>query len=473
MTQPLTSFRAIAAACLLFTTAAFGAAPPADEDEAVSLLQTVYGQSVAPGPEADRHRELIATVLQRVKRSHASKVDLIALTAVATKAIEPLAPGGDPADVFKKGINEALRTLDAYSRYLDGRGQVNARGDSSGSFGGLGLELQGAEGAVRVVAPVPGGPAARAGIVSGDLILRVDDQPLQGLPLSDAVERMRGRPGTPVSLTVQRAGAEAFTLSVTRDTIRRQLLRWSMEGETLVLRLASFSGAASAEVAQAVAQASAAKQPRSVVLDLRGNPGGLLREAIKVADVFLSEGEIASLSGGSSGRQRVWQADADEMLTGVPMVVLVDTRSASASELVADALQHHGRATVMGQRSYGKGTVQTTFPLGENPGALRLTTSLYNGPSGQSVNRIGVAPDIELVASARSGDASATSGGGTIDASRGAAQPSAENTPARSAKARVAPSRCAPLKDTDPALACAVAFLAARDLDAFMAGLAD
>ena len=451
---------------LLAGSAAFAASPPvAGEDDAVvSSLQSAYARSVAPGEQADLHRELLAAVLQRVKRSYATPVDLAAFAAVAMKAMESPSPGAaDPAQVFRKAINEALRTLDPQSRYLDPRTH-GERSDSGGSFGGLGLEIQSAEGAVRVVAPMPGSPAERAGLAPGDLIVRVDDQPVAGLPLAEAIARMRGQPGTPVSITIQRAGtAREFTISLTRDTIRRQLLRWSMEGEVLVLRLASFSGAAAQSLAQAIADATAPKQPQAVVLDLRGNPGGLLREAVKVADAFLGEGEIVSLRGGTSTRQRAWQADTDELLTGLPMVVLIDGRSASASELVADALQHNGRATVMGQRSFGKGSVQVTFPLGENRGALKLTTALYHGPSGKTVHRVGVAPDIELLASTRTASASA-------DAS---AQGPADAAPPRMAKARVDPARCTRAEASDPALACAVAYLLAGGVDAFVAGLVD
>jgi carboxyl-terminal processing protease len=452
----LRATRSFVAACaLLAVGAALAAVPPALPDDAsIALLQDAYTRSVAPGEQADKHRDLIATVLQRVKRSHATEVDLAAFAAAAMKVLEPLPPAaGDPAEVFRKSINEALRTLDPHSRYLDPRSHSNERGDSTGSFGGLGLEVQAGDGAVRVVAPMPGSPAARAGVTAGDLIVRVDDQPLQGVPLAEAIARMRGLPGTPVSITIRRGGVpEEFTVSLTRDTIRRQVVGWNMEGDVLVLRLASFSGAVSASMTQAIAEASAEKTPRAVILDLRGNPGGLLREAARVADVFLTEGEIVSLRGNGPSRHRAWQADPEQLLAGLPMVVLIDGRSASASELVADALQHNGRATVMGQRSFGKGTVQTTFSLGDNRGAIKLTTAIYHGPSGETVNRVGVAPDIELLAAA------------VVPAA-------AQAPPLRAAKARVDPGRCTAFKAGDPAVACAVGFLQAGGLDGFLAGV--
>lgn len=465
------SLRAFTAAWLLLAGNAVLAAAPADpsDDDALASLQEAYMRSVAPGEQADQHRELLGTVLQRIKRSHSTEVDLAPLAAAAMKTMEALPPaGGDPAKVFKDAVNAALRTLDPHSRYFDARAYDNERSDRGGSFGGLGLEVQASDGAVRVVSPMPGSPAARAGLAAGDLIVRVDDQPLGGLALADAIALMRGQPGTPVSITIQRGTASEFTVSLTRDTIRRQLMRWSMEDEVLVLRLASFSGAASASLLQAIADATAERQPRAVVLDLRGNPGGSLREAVSVADAFLSQGEIVSIRGKTPARQRAWQADADEQLTGLPLVVLIDGRSASASELVADALQQHRRALVMGQRSFGKGSVQTTFSLGENKGALRLTTSLYHGPSGQTLHRIGVAPDIELLASTSSQASPSSSPSATTTS-----QQSPDAAPPRAVRARVDPARCKALAVSDPALACAVAYLQAGGVDAFVAGLAD
>jgi carboxyl-terminal processing protease len=398
-------------------------------------------------------------VLERIRRSHATTIDLPALAAAMTARVEALPPGGEPAGVFRKSLNETLRPIDSYARYIDTRGLADERSDATGSFVGVGIEVQPTEGAVRIVAPIPGGPAARAGLLAGDLIVRIDDQPLAGLPLPEAVARMRGEAGTAVAVTIRRPGSAGdFTVSLTRDTIRRELLRWSVEDDVLVLRLASFSGSATASLAKAVADGTADRKPRAVILDLRGNPGGLLREGVRIADSFLGEGEIVSLRGNGAVLRRTWQADADELLPGVPMVVLIDGRSASASELVADALQYHGRATVIGQRSYGKGSVQTTFSLGEQKGALKMTTGLYHGPSGQTVHHAGVMPDIELVAAAGSEAA-------RVIAERAAEQEAVPQ--ARQPKARVDQARCAPPQSPDPALACALAYLSPAGAEAF------
>jgi carboxyl-terminal processing protease len=455
----------LAAAWLLVAATASVAASPVTE-ELLAPLTSAYMRAVKPGEQAELHRGLFETVLQRVHRSYARDVDVPGLIAVALKTIEPLAPeSGEPAEVFRKAINAALATLDPHSRYLDPRAQSNLRSAVTGAFGGLGLQVELAEGLLRVVAPMPGTPAARAGMQSGDIIVRLDDQPVQGMQLTDAIARMRGEPGSPIELTIRRAGqADEISVSLVRETIRTQVLRWSMEGEVLVLRLASFTGATRPLLEKAIAEATATRQPRGVVLDLRGNGGGMFRQAVMTADAFLSEGEIVSLRGRTASR-RAWQADAAEVLSGVPIVVLIDGRSASASELVAAALQENGRATVMGQRSFGKGSVQSVVPLGADKGALRLTTSLYYGPSGRSVQRAGVGPDIELVAAPANAAAARRREADRAQALPGADEPSPP-------KARVEQSRCAPAQaKVDPALACALVFLDAGGIDAFLVAL--
>jgi carboxyl-terminal processing protease len=433
---------------------------------ALGALQDAYTRSVSPSDDAVRFRELLATVLQRLKRSSSAIVDVDALARDATRALEPLAPwAGDPEKVFRTAVDAAaasMRLIDPYFRYLDARTFGNERHETAAGFGGLGLQVEASGAGVRIVSLIPDSPAERANVLApGDVIVRVDDEPLAGMPLAEVIARMRGQPGTPVSITVQRGGHDAeITVALKRDTIRRQLLRTSMEGDVLVLRLAAFGPSVAAAFEQAIAQASAAAMPKAVVLDLRGNPGGLLIEAVKVADAFMNAGEIASLRRQESARSRSWQSDPAELLPGVPMVVLIDRRSASASELVADALQHHGRATVMGQRSFGKGSVQTTLPLGHDAGAIRLTTALYHGPSGETVQRIGVAPDIELVAMS----ASDTLRGRSDDTARRADAPEP-----RKVRARVDPARCSGAPATDPALACAIDFFGAGGFDAFVA----
>jgi carboxyl-terminal processing protease len=441
------------------------AASAAVADDVLAPLSSAYSRAVKPGAQAELHRELFSAVLTRVQRSYAQEVDVTAFVATAVKAIEPLEPqSGEPADVFKKAINAALGSLDPHSRYLDVQAQNNQRSAITGSFGGLGLQVDMVDGLVHVVEPMPGTPAARAGLKAGDLIVRFEDKPVLGMSLNDAITRMRGEPGTAISLSVRRAGLPDFSVVVVRETIQTQPLRWSMEGDVLVLRLTSFSANVNAALEKAIAEATAKRTPRAVVLDMRGNGGGLLRPAVATADAFLREGEIVSLRGRTTNNKRSWQADATEYFAGVPMVVLIDGRSASAAELVAAALQENGRAIVMGQRSFGKGSVQTVISLGEGKGALSLTTALYHGPSGRTVQRTGVGPDIELVT------APGAEAVRRREADRPTALPGADEPPPP--KARVEQTRCTPQrKDIDPALACALGFIQAGAIDTFLSAL--
>lgn len=467
MARSLLLLRASAAAWLLAACGISFAAAPAVPDALIAPLETAYLRAVTPGEEAALHRELFRTVLERVQRSHAQEVDLSRLTAAALKTLEPLAPqSGEPAQVFTRAINAALATLDPYSRYLDRQAARNHRDSMTGSFGGLGLQVDMVDGLVSVIAPIPNTPAARAGLQSGDFIIGFDDRPAQGLTLTEAVSVMRGEPGTEIALTIRRGGNEdVFTVSLVREVIRREPVRWSMEGDVLVLRLAVFTGGAAAAMEKAITEATVEATPRAIVLDLRGNPGGLFRQAVLTADAFLSDGEIVSLQGRTNFKRRSWAANIGEHLEGVPMVVLIDGRTASAAELVAAALQENGRATVMGRRSFGKGSVQSMVSLGEEKGALRLTTALYRGPSGRTVQRTGVSPDIELLP----GQAAA-SGNRRREADRAHALQGSDEPPPP--KVRVEESHCAPpRKPPDPALACALAFIDAGAIDAFVSAL--
>lgn len=459
----LAPLRNLAAAMLLAGAGGAGAQSVQGlSDELLASLQAAYTRAVTPGEQADLHRDLLSSVLRRVQRSHAIEADFAALAASATKILDALPAGrGEPEETFRTAMNTALRSFDNYARYLDARAYSRDQASSGGSFVGLGIEVEASDAGVRITAPMPGGPAARAGLRSGDLIVQVDDKPLRGVALADAIARMRGDVGTQVSLVVRREGADDFTLALTRDTIRRQLLRWRMEGDVLVIALSSFSGPVATALNDAVAEATDAGSPQAVVLDLRGNPGGLIREAVRVADAFLSRGEIASMRGRTPGNERTWQADSAELLAGVPMVVLQDRNSASASELVAAALQENGRATVMGQRSFGKGSVQTTYALGEGRGAVKLTSALYYGPLGRTVNKAGVVPDVELLGPAP-----------TPAAGAGPAAGAAPAAPAESA-ARVPQARCALAAGvTDAPLSCALTFLQAGNVQAFAAAFA-
>ena len=457
-------------ACLVGASGtSFAAAPDAAApDHPLAPLTAAYVRAVTPGQQADTYRELLGVVLARVQRSFALEVDTPAFIAAALKAIEPLAPGaGEPVAVFKSAVNAALAALDPHSDYLDPVEQAARRSTITGSFGGLGMQVDMADGLVRVVSTMEDTPAARAGLRSGDLIVQFNEQPVLGMTLADAISRMRGDPGTPITLVIRRPGREQdFALALVRALIRSQVVRWRMEGDVLVLRVARFTSHLAAEIEKAIDDAGAVRAPRAVILDMRGNPGGLLDQAVVTADIFLSKGEIVSLRGRTPGNRRTWRADAAERLAGLPMVILIDGASASAAELVTAALQENGRATVMGQRSFGKGSVQTMMSLGADKGVLRLTTAVYYGPSGRTLQRNGVSPDIELLAATPAPVARRR------EADRARALPGSDGALA-APKARVEQARCAPPKPLDDqALACALAFLKAGDIDAFLAELA-
>ncbi|HEY0336147.1 MAG TPA: PDZ domain-containing protein, partial [Burkholderiales bacterium] len=258
MTRLLRSLFASATASLFAVAGASLAASTPVTDELLEPLTSAYARAVKPGEQAELYRELFATVLERVRRSHAREVDLQGVVAVALKTLEPLEPqSGEPAEVFRKAMNAALASLDPHSRYLNAREQSNERSALAGSFGGLGLEVDMIDGLVRIVFPMAGTPAARAGLQAGDLIVRFDDQPVLGLTLADAISRMRGEPGSPIALTVRRSGSDdEFAVSMIRETIRTQPLRWTMEGDVLVLRLTSFNSSVPAMLEKAIADAT-------------------------------------------------------------------------------------------------------------------------------------------------------------------------------------------------------------------------
>jgi carboxyl-terminal processing protease len=304
----------------------------------------------------------------------------------------------DEEELIEAAINGMLTSLDPHSSYLSPDDAAAMRVQTRGEFGGLGIEVTQEEGWVKVVSPMDGTPADAAGITTGDFITAVDGESLMGLTLDDAVEMMRGPVGSEIVLTIVREGeAEPFDVSIIRDTIKLQAVRARKEGETVVLRVTTFNDQTFSNLAEGLAAqveaAGGVENVNGVVLDLRNNPGGLLDQAIYVADAFLDAGEIVSTRGRRSEDGERWNAQPGDITEGLPMVVLINGGSASASEIVAGALQDHRRAVVVGTQSFGKGSVQTVMPLAGD-GAMRLTTARYYTPSGRSIQALGIAPDI-------------------------------------------------------------------------------
>jgi carboxyl-terminal processing protease len=304
-------------------------------------------------------------------------------------------------DLIENAIGGMLTGLDPHSAYLNQRSFRDMQVQTRGEFGGLGIEVTQEDGFVKVISPIDDTPAARAGVRAGDLITHLNGTPVRGLTLQEAVDQMRGPRGTQIRLTIRREGAERpVELTLTRDVIRPQVVRFRLEGNDVgVVRISSFNEQTERALRQAVQtlRSQAGGNLRGIVLDLRNNPGGLLDQAIQVADDFLDRGEIVSTRTRRPDDSQRWNARPGDIAQGLPIVVLINDGSASASEIVAGALQDHRRAVVLGTRSFGKGSVQTVIPLQGN-GAIRLTTALYYTPSGRSIQATGIEPDIEVLA---------------------------------------------------------------------------
>lgn len=304
----------------------------------------------------------------------------------------------DPKDLIEAAIDGMLTSLDPHSSYLSADDAADMRVQTRGEFGGLGIEVTQEEGFVKVVSPMDGTPADTAGVESGDFITHVDGQSVLGLTLDAAVEMMRGPVGSEIIITIVREGtAEPFDVSIIRDTIKLTAVRTRTEGASVVVRITTFNDQTYPNLEEGlkkqVEEAGGIDNVNGFIVDLRNNPGGLLTQAIQVSDAFLESGEIVSTRGREAADSDRYNAVPGDLAQGKPIVVLINGGSASASEIVAGALQDHRRAIVIGTKSFGKGSVQTVMPL-RSEGAMRLTTARYYTPSGRSIQSLGVSPDI-------------------------------------------------------------------------------
>jgi carboxyl-terminal processing protease len=307
----------------------------------------------------------------------------------------------DEQQLIESAINGMLTSLDPHSSYLNAKDFTDMRVQTRGEFGGLGIEVTMENELVKVVSPIDDTPASRAGVLAGDLISKIDGENVRGLSLQDAVDKMRGPVNTPIVLTIVREGADMpLDITIIRDVIRVRAVKHRIEGGDVgYLKVTSFTEQTfdNLELAiKAIRDEVGDENLRGYILDLRLNPGGLLDQAVSVSDTFLDRGEIVSTRGRNENETRRYSARPGDLTGGKPVIVLINGGSASASEIVAGALQDHKRATVLGSRSFGKGSVQTIIPLGAN-GALRLTTALYYTPSGTSIQAKGITPDIEVL----------------------------------------------------------------------------
>ena len=299
------------------------------------------------------------------------------------------------AKLIESAINGMLTSLDPHSSFLNEKNFRDMQAQTKGEFGGLGIEVTMESGLVMVVSPIDDTPAFRAGIKTGDLISQLDGEPVLGLTLAEAVDRMRGRVGTDIKLTIRRENQEPFDVTITRAIIRIQSVRSRIEKDIGYVRITTFNEQANNGLKKAMKEfkEELGGKLKGIVLDLRNNPGGLLDQAVAVADSFLKRGEVVSTRGRRKDDDHRYNAHPGDLADGLPIVVLINGGSASASEIVAGALQDHNRAIIMGTRSFGKGSVQTIIPMG-SLGAVRLTTALYYTPSGVSIQAKGIEPGI-------------------------------------------------------------------------------
>ncbi|MCQ0987790.1 S41 family peptidase [Jiella marina] len=357
---------------ILFAGALMGAT-------AMTVVSQNPGVANAAGSETYRQLAIFGDVFERVRAQYVE---------------EP-----DDQQLVETAINGMLTSLDPHSSYMNAKEAADMRTETRGQFGGLGIEVTMEDELVKVVSPFEGTPADKAGVLAGDLIAEIDGEQVRGLTLGEAVERMKGDIGTDVELTIIREGAKKpIRLTLTRDEIRVPSVRHTVEEDVGYLKVLKFNEQTTVGLEDAIEDIKeqvGEENLKGYVLDLRRNPGGLLDEAVSVSDAFLESGEIVSTRGRNSDETRRYNARAGDDIDGKPLVVLVNGGSASASEIVAGALQDQRRATVVGSRSFGKGSVQTIIPLGQN-GALRLTTALYYTPSGRSIQGRGIDPDIAV-----------------------------------------------------------------------------
>ena len=341
----------------------------------------LLSSAVAASAETYRQLSLFGDVFEKVRTDYVEKPD--------------------EGKLIESAINGMLTSLDPHSSYMDTKSFRDMQVQTRGEFGGLGIEVTMEEGLVKVVTPIDETPAARAGILANDIISQIDGETVQGLTLNQAVDKMRGPVSSSVKLTIQRKERkEPLEVTLTRETIRIRPVRARKEGDDLaVLRITQFNEQTFEALKTAIDKLSSEIGPdklKGYVVDLRNNPGGLLDQAILVSDAFLDRGEIVSTRGRNAEETQRFNAKPGDLTKGKPIVVLINGGSASASEIVAGALQDHKRATVLGTRSFGKGSVQTIIPLGGN-GAVRLTTARYYTPAGRSIQAKGIDPDTEVL----------------------------------------------------------------------------
>ncbi len=343
------------------------------------IFLSFFYLSSANSSEVDIYKkiDLFGEVLEKINREYIDEIN--------------------QSESMDSAINGLLQSLDPYSSYMSPEILEEMQTETSGEFGGLGIEVGMEAGVVKVISPIDDTPASKAGLKAGDYIVKINDTQVQGKSLSEAVDLMRGPVGSSIELTVRRRGEKkALTFNITREIIEIQSVKSELLEENIgYIRLTSFNENSSDQIEKQIEELKKNKNLNSFILDLRNNPGGLLNQAIRISDFFLENGEIVSTKSRKKSDNRKWFAKKGDITDGKTLLVLINYGSASASEIVAGALKDHKRAIVIGENSYGKGSVQSIIPL-KNKGAIRLTVAKYYLPSGKSISEVGVSPDIEV-----------------------------------------------------------------------------
>jgi len=380
LNRPLTIVRSAALLGSVVTSIALLGAPTLAQTEAAEAAEPAAEETQAQDPTAVlplRDLRIFADVFNQIRTSYVEEVD--------------------DRTLLENAIKGMLNGLDPHSAYLEAEGVDDLRENTTGEFGGLGLEVGMDGGFVRVISPMDDTPASKAGIEAGDLIIRLDEKPVKGMSLSEAVDLMRGPKGTKIKLTIVREGTSGpQDFELTRDVIRvRSVRRELLEPGYGYLRIAQFQSETGKDTVTAINKLIAKNEAplKGLVVDLRNNPGGLLMASVQVSDAFLDDGLIVYTEGRIDNSESSFEATPGDLLNGAPIVVLINGGSASASEIVSGALQDHRRAVILGTTSFGKGSVQTVLPLGEDR-AIKLTTARYYTPSGRSIQAHGIEPDI-------------------------------------------------------------------------------
>jgi len=347
----------------------------------IIIALSVTGSAASKNKETYEYLDLFGQIFDRVRSQYVDNVT--------------------DEELIEKAIDGMLTGLDPHSGYMDEEVWEEMQMDTQGKFGGLGIEITMEEGFVKVISPIEDTPAYKAGVLAGDFIIQIDDAPVFGLTLSEAVELMRGEKGDPITITISREGVEPFEVNIIRDIIKIQSVKYEIFDNVGYLRITSFTEQTESGLIKYIKKIKEELDNKQIgfVLDLRSNPGGLLKQSVKVSDIFLEQGEIVSTRGRNKEDILRYRAKKGDRINGQPLIVLINGGSASASEIVAGALQDHKRAIIVGTKSFGKGSVQTIIPFkksGNNKSTtgIRLTTARYYTPSGESIQGKGIMPDI-------------------------------------------------------------------------------